>query len=200
MKNYLKLFSIILLPFLIGISIPEKKPVFIFDETGELNPERLDGPFTGGFGEQTCHSCHFDYDINMEGGRLVVQGIGESYRRGESYEVTVTIESEHLEIGGFQMTSRFKDGSQAGRFLWEGEKLMLTPSISDDVQYLQHSAAGTRPTGKLEVSWSFMWEAPENRTDDVVFNIAANAGNDDDSAFGDRIYMKELVVQCCPTH
>jgi len=31
-------------------------------------PEHLDGPLTGGFGENSCHSCHFDYDINPEEG------------------------------------------------------------------------------------------------------------------------------------
>lgn len=161
----------------------------------DLNPEHLDGPFTGGFGEETCRSCHFDYDLNQEGGSLAVKGLDNPLEPGESYEVIVTVESEQLEVGGFQMTARFKDGTQAGEFEWTGDRLMLTPSVGDDIQYLQHSSEGTSPTGDREVSWTFIWLAPENRSSNqVIFNIAANAGNDDDSSFGDWIYAEEIVL------
>lgn len=193
MKTALKIFSIVLFPFLIGLSLPEKnqpKP----DSADNFYPEQLDGPFTGGFGEQTCHSCHFDYDLNREEGSLSVTGIDETFIPGENHEITVTVESEQLEVGGFQITARHKDGSQAGEFIWDGDRLMLTPSISDDIQYLQHSDNGTRPTGDQEVSWSFTWQAPDENSKTVIVNIASNAGNDDDSAFGDWIYVKELTT------
>lgn len=191
MKIILKLLIIILLPFFIGISMPENE-IFVND-AAYFNPEQLDGAFTGGFGEQTCHSCHFDYDLNHESGSLTVDGISETFKKEETYQITVTVESEQLENGGFQMTSRFEDGTQAGQFSWEGDHLIFTPSIGDDVEYVQHSAKGTRPTNEREVSWKVSWKAPD-LTRDVIFNIAANAGNDDDSAFGDWIYVKEFVL------
>ena len=193
MQIALKLLSIILLPFLVGISIPDKKAATA-DLKIDFNPEHLDGRFTGGFGEQTCHSCHFDYDLNQEGGSLAVEGINDEYQPGKSYEITVTVESVHLENGGFQMASRFEDGTQAGVFEWNGERLMYTPSISDDVKYLQHSREGTTKTGEREISWKFYWIAPESDSGNIIFNIAANAGNDDDSAFGDWIYVKEIEL------
>lgn len=193
MNTIIKLLSIILMPFLIGISITEGDSS-VDSNYNKFNPDRLDGPFTGGFGEQTCHSCHFDYDINMDRGSLTIEGISDSYQPGISIDITVTVESERLEIGGFQLTSRFEDGTQAGGFDWDGDNLMFTPSVSEDVQYLQHTAAGTRPTGDRKVSWTFTWQAPENNEGPVIFNIAANAGNDDDSSFGDWIYVKELLV------
>ncbi len=193
MKATFTLLIIIQLPFIVGIYLPEKNTANFHRTSFNINPEHLDGPFTGGFGEETCHSCHFDYDLNQEGGSLNVKGLEEPYQPGSTYEVTVLVESEHLEIGGFQMTSRFEDGSQAGKFDWESERLTFTPSIHDEVQYLQHSRDGTTPTAERKVSWIFTWEAPENRSDPVIFNIAANAGNNDDSAFGDWIYVKELV-------
>ena len=164
------------------------------DSQHNFNPEHLDGPFTGGFGELTCHSCHFDYDLNREEGSLTIAGINDTFKAGKNYKLTVTVESEHLEIGGFQMTARFEDGSQAGEFLWDDNRLMLTPSISDKIQYLQHSDVGTSPTGERKVSWSFNWLAPDDKSKTVIFNIAANAGNYDDSAFGDWIYVKELAT------
>ncbi|CAN5365394.1 hypothetical protein BH23BAC3_BH23BAC3_31670 [soil metagenome] len=195
MKNLITLVLLTALPFVVGFywQTPGSADRS-FDDSLPFNPEHLDGAFTGGFGEQTCHSCHFDNDLNMEGGSLTLQGVEEKYRAGKEYVITVTVESEHLEIGGFQMTARFEDGSQAGSFEWEGDRLMFTPAVSNDIKYLQHSADGTDPTGEREVRWTFTWLAPEDERE-VIFNIAANAGNNDDSAFGDWIYVKEIVIK-----
>lgn len=196
MKIAVKIIFLILLPFLTGIYfMPEKETDAVTENNDAFNPEHLDGAYTGGFGEQTCRSCHFDYDLNQEGGSLSIQGINDSYSPGKSYEVTVTVESEQLEIGGFQMTARFEDGTQAGSFEWEGDRLMNTPDVSDTVQYVQHSAEGTSATGEQEVSWNFTWKSPEDGQGPVIFNIAANAGNYDDSSFGDWIYADEIITK-----
>jgi hypothetical protein len=192
MANLIKITSLILFPFVIGIGMPEsEKDIVPFD--ADFNPEHLDGPFTGGFGELTCHSCHFDYDLNMYGGSLTVDGLPDNYQPGNSYNLTVTVESSHLENGGFQMTARFEDGSQAGSFNWDGDHLMYTPKISEEVKYLQHTRQSTSPTEDREVSWNFVWTAPKSATGSIIFNIAANAGNNDDSSFGDWIYVDELI-------
>lgn len=193
MKSYLKLLPVVILPFFVGIIMPVQKPAVI-ENNADFNPDHLDGAFTGGFGEQTCHSCHFDYDLNMEGGSLTAQGIPETYQPGKEYQITVTVESEQLEIGGFQMTSRFEDGSQAGKFDWEEDRLTFTLSVTDEIQYIQHSRDGTEPTGEREVAWTFSWQAPDEESEKVIFNIAANAGNYDDSSFGDWIYVKEITA------
>lgn len=195
MKIAAKLIPLILLPFLAGIFLPEWNTGSAFADVDDFNPEHLDGAFTGGFGEQTCHSCHFDYDLNMEGGSLTVEGIPDQYKPGSEYQVKVTVESEQLEKGGFQMTARFEDGTQAGWFKWESDRLLVTPSISDEIQYVQHSEKGTGPVNEREVSWALTWEAPENEAGKIIINIAANAGNNDDSAFGDWIYTKEIAIK-----
>lgn len=195
MKTVLKLFILTLFPFIIGISMPEPDIATMNWLDEEFNPEHLDGPFTGGFGEQTCHSCHFDYDLNQKGGSLSVAGIPETLIPDEKAEITVTVESEHLKNAGFQISARFKDGSQAGSFAWKGDRLMFTPNISDNVKYLQHSREGTTPTGDREAEWTFTWTAPEAASQPIIFNVAANAGNDDDSAFGDWIYVDEQIIR-----
>lgn len=198
MNSLIKLSIIIIAPFLIGLILSEKRDsdtqLLYHSNVYEANPEYLDGPLTGGFGELTCHSCHFDYDLNMtDRGSLTVDGLNDFYIPDHTYELKVTIQSEQLEKGGFQMTSRFEDGSQAGSFNWDGDRLMYTPSIDSDVQYIQHSQKGTSVTNPRTVEWIFNWIAP-NSTEPVLFNIAANAGNDDDSAFGDWIYTKEFQI------
>lgn len=194
MHTLFKLIPIILAPLVIGITLAGMEPEPDIEQTFEFNPDHLDGAFTGGFGEQTCRSCHFDYDLNMEGGSLSIQGLDEPYKPGGEIPITVTVQSEQLEIGGFQLTARFEDGTQAGSFAWNGDRLMFTPDIDGNVQYIQHSEEGTKPTDEREVSWSFTWTAPETG-DPVVFNVAANAGNYDDSSFGDWIYIEEMKVE-----
>jgi len=195
MKILLKLLSIVSIPFIIGLSLPESDSSPAADVITTENPDHLDGTFTGGFGEQTCRSCHFDYDLNMDGGTLSVEGLQNTYQSGKSYEITVKLQAEQLEIGGFQFTSRFEDGNQVGDFSWDGKHLMFTPSISDEVKFLQHSAEGTEPTSENEIYWTFTWTAPEENDEKVILNIAANSGNYDDSSFGDWIYAKELTLR-----
>lgn len=199
MNSLIKLSLIIITPFLFGLIISEKRDAdnqLLFQSAVyEANPEYLDGPLTGGFGELTCHSCHFDYDLNMtDRGSLTVDGLDELYIPDHTYELKVTIKSDHLEKGGFQMTSRFEDGSQAGSFNWDGDRLMFTPSIKSEVQYIQHSRNGTSVTSPRTVEWSFYWTAPKSDMGPVQFNIASNAANDDDSSFGDWIYIKEFEL------
>jgi hypothetical protein len=194
MKILLKLLGIISIPFVVGLSMPETESNHSLISAVE-NPEHLDGAFTGGFGEETCRSCHFDYDLNMDGGSLTLEGAPEFYEAEKDYELTITLHAEQLEVGGFQMTARFEDGSQAGDFLWEGDDMMFTPSVSDEVKYLQHSASGTRPTGDREIQWTFSWTSPDQAGENIILNIAANSANYDDSSFGDWIYAKEITLQ-----
>ncbi|PKD42457.1 choice-of-anchor V domain-containing protein [Rhodohalobacter barkolensis] len=194
MKILLKLLGIVSIPFIVGLSMPEVKSNHSLISKVE-NPDHLDGAFTGGFGEETCRSCHFDYDLNMDGGSLTMDGVPETYEAGKDYEITIKLKAEQLEVGGFQMTTRFEDGSQAGEFSWEGNDLMFTPSVSDEVKYLQHSASGTQKAEDRTIQWSFTWKAPEQDGEKVILNIAANSGNYDDSSFGDWIYADETTLE-----
>lgn len=177
----------ILAGFLFTASSPEKS-------TGiRAYPEHLTGAFTGGFGEETCRSCHFDYDLNPEGGSLTVSGIGETISAGERVEIQITISRNDLGIAGFQFSARYSNGSQAGQFNIEGnERLTFTEATPDSLQFVQHSAIGSEPTEIGISRWTVIWQAPESPRDTVIFNVAANAANGDQSEFGDFIYAKEI--------
>jgi hypothetical protein len=159
-------------------------------------PEHLTGTFTGGFGEQTCHSCHFDYDLNWNEGKLIVEGIPGKLSRGETYQIKVIVRREKLGKAGFQLTARFKNGVQAGSFLIsDNQRVIRTEKVPDSLQYIQHSVNGTEPQSKRESYWVIQWIAPEVITDSVVVNISANAANGDQSEFGDWIYNREITVK-----
>ncbi len=155
-------------------------------------PEHLAGAFTGGFGEQTCHSCHFDYDLNMEDGLLRLVGLPQTIVPSNEYELTVEIRRPELGAAGFQLTSRFEDGIQAGTFLLNAE-VGLTPMSSDEVQYLQHAIRNIRPDGDTK-KWTFTWKAPSDIRSSIYFHLAGNAANGDESAFEDWILIREYVI------
>lgn len=164
--------------------------------TAEISyPEHLAGTFTGGFGEETCRSCHFDYDLNPDGGDLSVSGIHEKITKGETVEIRITVEREELGAAGFQLSSRYEDGSQAGQFVIEKrDRIMFTQATADSLQYVQHSDEGANPSQENKNSWTVKWQAPESPKGPVFFNIAANAANGDQSEFGDFIYTEEVKI------
>lgn len=158
-------------------------------------PEHLTGTFTGGFGEETCRSCHFDYDLNPDGGQLNVSGLETGFKPGEVIEIALEVSRKELGKAGFQLSARFADGQQAGTFLLDDNaRIMFTSSAPDSLQYVQHSAEGTEPNGDGMNKWMIHWKAPEKISSPVIFNIAANAGNGDQSEFGDFIYAEEIKV------
>lgn len=160
---------------------------------GKTYPEHLSGAFTGGFGEDTCRRCHFDYELNPGGGRLGVSGIPKEIPENKSVEITIMVERQKLKKAGFQLSARFEDGTQAGRFKIAGRnRLMFTDSAPDSVQYVQHSQSGSTPNQENKARWLVTWLAPESPGKPVIFNVAANAGNGDQSEFGDFIYAKEI--------
>lgn len=194
MKLLLKIVSIILLPFIIGKTIPSDDGSLIEPdyEYTEAYPEHIAGAYTGGFGEQSCHSCHFDYELNQPEGELSVSGIENSFEPGEKYQINIKLKREDMAEGGFQMTARFEDSTQAGTFDLN-ENLTRTPNIDSDVSYVQHGVGKTEAQVG-EITWQVTWVAP-NQTKPVFFNIAANATNGDASEFGDWIYVKEVKIQ-----
>lgn len=172
-----------------------EKPFLSVSDGKAAYPEHLTGTFTGGFGEQTCRSCHFDYDLNPDDGHLSVSGISGSISEGESIEIMIRIEREALGRAGFQLSARYADGKQAGNFnLGEDDRIMFSNAVPDSLEYIQHSNNGSKPLKANNTSWTVTWEAPESLAGPVIFNLAANAANGDQSEFGDFIYTKEIKV------
>lgn len=150
-----------------------------------------DGPpfgFSGGFGEDHCQACHNSEKLNAPPGRVSISA-PERYSAGKVYPVTVTLRRPGLKIGGFVLTSRFeKDSAQAGTLApGAGEPGRIKIGNDRGVQYAYHSRAGTELTGRDVVRWTLQWTAPAGNSL-VLFHVAANAANGDDSNSGDFIY------------
>lgn len=187
----LKISLLPVITLLLGLLAGTMKPV---QETGHkrIYSEELPGAYTGGFGEDSCHSCHFDYPLNPEDeGSLDIEGIPEQYEPNSDYTITITLHREELGDAGFQITSRFEDGSQAGSFDTGSESVGLTKT-ENGIQYLQHAFEGSNIEDESRASWEIVWAAPDDSSGKVTFNLATNAANGDVSAFGDLIFTREV--------
>jgi hypothetical protein len=154
----------------------------------------LDGPppaHTGGFGEPTCHTCHFDGPLNDAAGALTLAGLPGAYRPGARYEISLILARPGIERGGLQLAVRFAEGDPAGRqagYL-EAEGPRTEVVELDGIQYLRHTRPGSQLVAPDTARWMLTWVAPQKDPAPVEFHVAANAANDDASEFGDRIYV-----------
>jgi hypothetical protein len=167
-----------------------------------IHATHADGPplaRTGGFGEPTCQQCHQGNALNQTPGGVTIAGLPDRYQPNHSYELTAVLTRPEMRIAGFQLSVRTHDrrGRQAGELASGDERTnMPLPSFAP-VQYLQHSRRGAGLTAQDTAQWRFTWHAPEG-FGPVVFHVAANAGNADNSPLDDFIYMREFVLQPRP--
>ena len=163
----------------------------------------LDGPppaHTGGFGDETCHACHFENDLDDPGGSLTLSGVPDTFDASVTYRITVSLERPGMGRAGFQMAARVNDGDDAGGpagalEALDGDERVHVVAGPDGVTYAQHTEPGTALTAPDSTSWTFEWRATTDGTASVSFHAAANAANDDASEFGDFIYTASATTR-----
>jgi hypothetical protein len=154
-------------------------------------PDGAPPGFSGGFGEDSCTACHFDYDLNQPPGSVALSGIPAAYTPGTSYAITIALGRPGTARAGFQLTARFEDGTQAGALaapVGAEDRIAVTPEASTGVLYAHQRDAGSRPSGESAARWTVRWTAPATGTAAVLFHVAANAADGDGSASGDYVY------------
>lgn len=150
---------------------------------------------TGGFGEPSCHFCHYDNPVNDHGGTLDLTGVPDLYTPGEAYPLTVRLARPGARRAGFQLSVRFAGGpvrgQQAGRLEPAAGGLQIVKADETGVDYLTHDESGSRADSSGAAAWRFRWVAPSAPAGPVLFHVAANAGNGDQSPLGDYVYTVE---------
>jgi len=150
---------------------------------------------TGGFGERTCLECHLGNAANAFGGRVSIEGLEPPYVPGHAYVLTVVLEADETSVAGFQLSARFAEGPErardAGALHPVDERTTRTDSAG--VSYLHQSPRGSHTSDPSGASWSVGWTAPRS-TDPVVFHVAANSGNGDNSPLGDLVYLFHTTI------
>ena len=139
---------------------------------------------TGASGEPSCHACHNDLQLNEPNGRLEVAGFPARYQEGESYVVSLILDSDEMVRSGFQ-------AAVSGGTLASLDHRTVVISDSVGRPYIGHGPQGALPDSPLRTLWSFEWVAPPRRGDVIVLSAAANSGNGDNSPMGDFIYTAQ---------
>ena len=145
--------------------------------------------FSSGFGEQSCHACHFSRELNQPPGSLSLLGVPERYSSGTTYPITVIVTRPGMAAAGFQLTARFTDGArQAGSLAPSpADSSRVAITLSYDIAYAFQLRAGSAPARGDTASWTVLWTAPTT-PGSVSFHVAANAADADDTVDGDFVY------------
>ena len=167
-----------------------------------------DPRYTGAPGDApgACTSCHLGQRVNTgQGSVKILLANGSSYTPGVKQHITVQVADPQQKRWGFQMTARLKSNlaeSQAGDFtstdgftqvLCDNGNLKPCPANSP-VQFIEHTAAGTRIGSASGVTFEFDWTPPASDAGNVVFYVAANAANGDGNLTGDHIYTANIEL------
>jgi hypothetical protein len=161
---------------------------------------------TGGFGEPTCHSCHFDNPEergpDTAERALLLLGLPERYEPGQAYVLSIELRHPDLRRAGFELAARFATGDAAARdaglLSSMGSRTATTRFGTPAISYIHHTDGGTRVEEPGSARWEFEWRAPESSLAPVVFHFTGNAANDDDSELGDRIFVRSVTVPPAP--
>ena len=149
---------------------------------------------TGGFGEPTCAECHFDGPSRSPEALSLGWNTPEDFRPGGVYRLEVAIQDTTARVGGFQLAVRVATGphagTQAGTLCAVDARVAVVTDTITGVQYASH--AGAAPADSLR--WQVEWRAPAEEVGAVVFHLAANSANDDDSPLGDAIIAGSWLV------
>lgn len=158
---------------------------------GRAERDRPPPAHTGGFGEPLCTACHFQAAVNTGPGSIAVTGVPAEYAPNATYTLTVAIVQEYLAAGGFQLSARLEDGTQAGTLApAHDDSARADVTTHDGVQYIHHLYDGTSAVAPDTARWQVVWTTPAGG--DVVFHVAGNAADDDESPMGDMIYAATL--------
>ena len=184
------------------------KIVVIFAMIPVLIYAYAQGPYPGYSGvpgeNGDCTACH-SATLNSGGGSVTVAfPNGTSYVPGVKQHLKVTVQDAAQQRWGFQLTARQQSNSgvQAGIFTEGSDGFTqvicatndLSCSSSSDLQYIEHTASGTRRGTPKSATFEFDWTPPAASAGNIVIYVAANAANGDGSTFGDHIYTKTYKV------
>jgi hypothetical protein len=150
---------------------------------------------TGGFGEDSCHACHFGAAENDGHGRIQLSGFPERYTPGETYELELTVARAEMAAAGFQLAVRHADDmTQAGTVEVPPEEQRRVGVLSErGVLFAQQLLDGAELADSHTISWTVLWTAPGSG-ERVIAHAAAVAADGDDSQLGDHVYTLRAVA------
>ena len=138
-----------------------------------------------GQGRADCSSCHFDGETKRNDSALSLSGLPKRVVAGREYDLELVLASPGVVSAGFLIRA---EGSGGGAFSSVDKRI--------DVEGAAARSATEGGEGENDVArWIFRWRAPASVEGAITFHVAANAGNDDMSPFGDQLYLSSFEVR-----
>ena len=129
---------------------------------------------------QNCASCHFDQEPMNDSGYITFAGLGGGIEAARTYNLVLTFAKAKDATAGFMIMS------SAGVFISADD-----PDI--EVNQKQVRSRSVKRNGNRAMWW-VQWRAPDETNDEIIFYIAVNESNDDQSSLGDQIHFKTVTV------
>jgi len=134
--------------------------------------------------EQTCATCHFEYEAVANSGAISIDGWPAELLPDETYDLVIRFDDRDAVVAGFQVVVE-SACDEAGHFV----------RAPDDVEFFGGAIRSRRPREMDNgVTWAVQWKAPSRICLPIVFHVAASAANNDGSPFGDIIHFRQYVV------
>lgn len=146
--------------------------------------------------EGDCTDCHGGVANNGPGSVRVELVDATSYQPGQRVRLRITLADPAAARWGFSLTARTTAdvNNPAGTFTITDAPNTRLVQGGGSVQYVTHTATGTRRGTSNNSSWDVDWTGPQ-AGGAVTFFVAGNAANNDGAAgSGDRIYKSTLQV------
>lgn len=136
----------------------------------------------GGSGRPDCTQCHFDAEPLRQSGALKLIGLPSVLQPGATYDLTLRLDHSGLVTAGFMIGAEIS-GETAGVFAAKDARTEANGAA------LRSTLEGARQSTEQTAVWTFRWTSPSTAKGLVVFHVAANAANNDASAFGDQVFL-----------
>ena len=179
--------------------------ILIFQQTDVYtNISQAPASVTGAPGEGTCATtsgCHFgatEIDVTSTNQRIQLSEfnngttLDNGYTGNEGATVNLTVSfnqnlGQNYSVYGFSMTAFFEDGTPAGTF--SSNQGNVNISNFSGKSYAGHKNATSTAT------WLVSYELPASISQDIIFYIAGNGGNNNGAADpGDDIYLAQYKL------
>ncbi len=133
---------------------------------------------------QSCAACHFDREPIGRSPSLMLAGLPEFAAPGETHELTLRLDVAGAPNAGFLLSAT------TGAF----------EAVDDYLETNANEIRSTKSTAPENgtVVWRFLWRAGDSAVEIVTFRAAANAADDDQSPFGDKIHFRKFEIFAAP--
>jgi hypothetical protein len=144
----------------------------------------LAAPAPPGHPVESCAECHFDGPPRVDSPAISLVDPAGHYAAGKTHVLTVHLALAEGETGGFLAALWREDGAAGTLAAGEGTAARGEAVIS---------APPVRAATADGLRWSFAWTSPE-APGTVHLQLAANAGNGDQSPLGDRLHAQTIPL------